>query len=73
MISPTVASEVGDHDGICGHFRRWHHGSGLHLFPDYVTIAIAVVIEHPKKPVDVAAKRVPASSVMLAARRLLGE
>lgn len=39
----------------------------------YVTIAIAVVIEHPKKPVDVAAKRVPASSVMLAARRLLGE
>ena len=39
----------------------------------YVTIAIAVVTEHPKKPVDVAAKRVPASSVMLAARRLLGE
>jgi hypothetical protein len=38
----------------------------------YVTIAIAVVTEHPK-PVDVAAKRVPASSVMLAARRLLGE
>ena len=31
----------------------------------YVTIAIAVVTEHPK-PVDVAAKRVPA-------RRLLGE
>lgn len=26
----------------------------------YVTIAIAVVTEHPKKPVDVAAKRVPA-------------
>ncbi|HET7253037.1 MAG TPA: hypothetical protein VFJ46_04655 [Xanthobacteraceae bacterium] len=39
----------------------------------YVTIAIAVVTEHPQRSVDVAAKRVPASSVMLAARRLLGE
>jgi formate hydrogenlyase subunit 4 len=26
----------------------------------YVTITIAVVTEHPKKPVDIAAKRVPA-------------